>query len=221
LIGLGVREGPELSAREIADRLRSRTLVMDLIANSAADVNSSDSGGSNGDNGDGLDGESDTRLVLLKRFGGRRVPVRARVAARLAALGASWRGLLAEARGSRSLGRELAVLWLAWFLVLCAERFTPTGHGAEGNAIFSSLFELCSAYGNVGLSIGSPNKTNVSFSADWSRWSQLVLLMVMVTGRTRELPTAVDGALELARGHVVAPPPPHTHSHLYIPTRII
>ena len=132
------------------------------------------------------------------------------------------------------------------------------GHGAEGNAIFSSLFEICSAYGNVGLSIGSPNKvrnllpflslyicisaflclslslslfkfvyggaifiaacamcilvcmcscvrgaqTNASFAADWCLLSKLVLLAIMITGRTRELPSAVDGALELASGQV-------------------
>jgi Trk-type K+ transport system membrane component len=128
--------------------------------------------------------------------------MRVRVTARVNALAASWRGLIAEARENRFLGRELAVIWLAWFLVLCVEKFTPSGEGAEGNAIFSSLFELCSAYGNVGLSIGSPNKTNASFSADWSWWSQVVLMLVMVTGRTRELPNAVDGALELANGQV-------------------
>lgn len=65
--------------------------------------------------------------------------MRARVAARISALATSWRSLVGDFQRSRSAGRELAVLWVAWFLVLCAEKFTPNGDKFSNELAFPFL----------------------------------------------------------------------------------
>jgi Trk-type K+ transport system membrane component len=60
------------------------------------------------------------------------------------------------------------------------------------------VFELVSAYGCVGLSIGLPNK-NYSTSGAFHPLSKLVLILVMIRGRHRGLPMAIDRAVLLPR----------------------
>ncbi|KAK0387146.1 hypothetical protein NLU13_5459 [Sarocladium strictum] len=63
-------------------------------------------------------------------------------------------------------------------------------------SVFNVLFEGVSAYGCVGLSIGFPNKA-YSFSGGCQLGSKLVLCAVMLRGRHRGLPVAVDRAVRL------------------------
>lgn len=58
------------------------------------------------------------------------------------------------------------------------------------------MFETISAYGTVGLSLGVPYD-DYSFSGAWHVLSKLVLLTVMLRGRHRILPMAVDRAVLL------------------------
>jgi len=58
------------------------------------------------------------------------------------------------------------------------------------------MFEVVSAYGTVGISLGLPN-SDLSFSAAWHVLSKLVLLTVMLRGRHRILPMAIDRAVLL------------------------
>ncbi|KDQ20082.1 hypothetical protein BOTBODRAFT_125633 [Botryobasidium botryosum FD-172 SS1] len=62
--------------------------------------------------------------------------------------------------------------------------------------IFAIIFELVSAYGTVGLSLGTP-VANYSFSGTFRPLSKLVVCAVMLRGRHRGLPHAIDRAVLL------------------------
>lgn len=63
-------------------------------------------------------------------------------------------------------------------------------------SVFNILFETVSAYGCVGISTGLPNQA-YSFSGGWHTLSKLVLCAVMIRGRHRGLPVAIDRAILL------------------------
>lgn len=62
--------------------------------------------------------------------------------------------------------------------------------------MFSVLFEVVSAYGTVGLSLGYPD-IDASFSAEFSIISKLVIIAMQIRGRHRGLPYALDKAILL------------------------
>ncbi|KAI4263649.1 MAG: hypothetical protein L6R42_001211 [Xanthoria sp. 1 TBL-2021] len=68
---------------------------------------------------------------------------------------------------------------------------------------FNIIFEVISAYGTVGLSIGLPTAA-YSFSGDWHVASKLILCAVMLRGRHRGLPVAIDRAILLPGDHLAA-----------------
>lgn len=61
-----------------------------------------------------------------------------------------------------------------------------------------SVFELISAYGTVGLSLGVPF-ANFSFSGALTPLSKLIVCAVMLRGRHRGLPVAIDRAVMLPK----------------------
>jgi len=63
-------------------------------------------------------------------------------------------------------------------------------------SVFNILFEATSAYACVGLSIGLPNDA-FSFSGGLHKGSKIVLVLVMLRGRHRGLPVAIDRAVRL------------------------
>lgn len=63
-------------------------------------------------------------------------------------------------------------------------------------SVFNILFEATSAYACVGLSIGLPTES-FSFSGGLHKGSKLVLCVVMMRGRHRGLPVAIDRAVRL------------------------
>lgn len=93
--------------------------------------------------------------------------------------------------------RDLIWLFLALLLITIAEsnvlRDTPA---PRYMSIFGIIFELCSAYGTVGLSLGFPG-TVTSLSAQFGTFSKLVIVAVMLAGRHRGLPVAIDPAVYL------------------------
>lgn len=99
--------------------------------------------------------------------------------------------------------RQLAfdIWWLAFalWLVCIIERGQINN---EANAtwftIFNIIFELVSAYGTVGLSLGVPYD-NYSFSGSFRTLSKLVVIAVMLRGRHRGLPVAIDRAVMLPK----------------------
>ncbi|KAH8169082.1 cation transport protein [Sarocladium implicatum] len=93
------------------------------------------------------------------------------------------------------LAHDLWWLVLAVFFIVLIE----TSHFMQdpvSYSVFNVLFEGVSAYGCVGLSIGFPGK-DYSFVGAWHFGSKLVLCLVMLRGRHRGLPVAVDRAVRL------------------------
>lgn len=67
---------------------------------------------------------------------------------------------------------------------------------SQAFTLFSVLFEIVSAYGTVGLSLGYPN-IDASFSAEFASLSKLIIIAMMIRGRHRGLPYALDRAILL------------------------
>ncbi len=63
-------------------------------------------------------------------------------------------------------------------------------------SVFNVIFEVVSAYGCVGISVGVPNDA-YSFAGSWHTASKVVLCAVMIRGRHRGLPVALDRAVRL------------------------
>lgn len=95
----------------------------------------------------------------------------------------------------KQLAYDIWFQFLSFFLICVIER----GHilrGDPGFDVFSILFEVTSAYGTVGLSTGIPGK-DYSLSGSFASLSKVVMLFVMVRGRHRGLPLAIDRSILL------------------------
>ncbi|KAF5519376.1 Potassium transport protein 2 [Colletotrichum aenigma] len=93
------------------------------------------------------------------------------------------------------LAHDLWLLTLAVLLIVIIE----TSHFLEDPvhfSVFNVVFEVVSAYGCVGISVGLPNDA-MSFAGGWHAGSKLVLCLVMLRGRHRGLPVALDRAVRL------------------------
>ncbi|KAK3295239.1 cation transport protein-domain-containing protein [Chaetomium fimeti] len=84
---------------------------------------------------------------------------------------------------------------LAFFLITIIETSHTLGDPAA-YSLFNILFEIVSAYANNGVSMGLPNAAH-SFSGGWHPGSRFVLVLVMLRGRHRDLPVALDRAVKL------------------------
>lgn len=74
-----------------------------------------------------------------------------------------------------------------WYLVCAIENYESYGHA------FKTLFEVVSAYGTIGLSIGLRNFP-YSFSGSLSIPSKIVIMLSMMLGRHRGMPDHFDTA---------------------------
>ncbi|KAG9009870.1 low affinity potassium transporter [Tulasnella sp. JGI-2019a] len=91
------------------------------------------------------------------------------------------------------------IWWLGFALwVVCiVERGPLNDPDTQGwFNIFTLLFELVSAYGTIGLSLGLPDQ-NYSFSGALTPLSKFIVCLVMLRGRHRGLPVAIDRAVLL------------------------
>lgn len=95
----------------------------------------------------------------------------------------------------KQLAYDLWWLILAIWLITIIERHDIVA-GGDYFTIWAIVFETVSAYGTVGLSLGVPYD-NYSFSGTWHTLSKLILICVMVRGRHRGLPYAIDRAVLL------------------------
>ncbi|CAE6440804.1 unnamed protein product [Rhizoctonia solani] len=87
--------------------------------------------------------------------------------------------------------------WLAvalWLVCIIERSEIMNPESAGWFDIFTIIFELVSAYGTVGLSLGLPT-ANYSFSGALRPLSKLVICIVMLRGRHRGLPHAIDRAV--------------------------
>ncbi|KAH7102156.1 cation transport protein-domain-containing protein [Auriculariales sp. MPI-PUGE-AT-0066] len=110
--------------------------------------------------------------------------------------GAVWgRYLTWHAR--KQLAFDMWWLGLALFLICIVERSDlQDEENASWFNIFSIVFDIVSAYGTVGLSLGIPT-ANYSFVGALKPLSKLIICAVMIRGRHRGLPVAIDRAVML------------------------
>jgi Trk-type K+ transport system membrane component len=86
-------------------------------------------------------------------------------------------------------------LYAPWFLIAAIESKRYRAESASGNfTIFKIFFEIASAYGTVGLTMGYTGVV-YSFCGVWSTLSKFITCVVMMMGRHRSFPDRIDQAL--------------------------
>ena len=95
-----------------------------------------------------------------------------------------------------------------WWIVLAILFITITEtsqfeRDPAAYSVFNVIFEVVSGYGCVGISVGLPNVA-YSFCGGWHTLSKLILCAVMLRGRHRGLPVAIDRAVLLPGEHLAA-----------------
>ncbi len=96
----------------------------------------------------------------------------------------------------RQLSFDLWYIFLGLFVIAVAEGNRLANTNEYAFTLFSVLFEIVSAYGTVGLSLGYPN-IDASFSAEFKVISKLVIIAMQIRGRHRGLPYGLDRAIML------------------------
>ncbi|KAI7519951.1 hypothetical protein KC317_g22514, partial [Hortaea werneckii] len=102
--------------------------------------------------------------------------------------------LMNHVRGQLSF--DLWYIFLGTFIICIVEAGPISDRTNYAFSVFAILFEVTSAYGNVGLSLGT-NSTYTSLSGDFHTLSKLVICAMMIRGRHRGLPYALDRAVML------------------------
>lgn len=88
-----------------------------------------------------------------------------------------------------------------WFIALALLLITliETSHSIvdpTSYSVFNFLFEIVAGYTNVGMSVGLPGQS-YSFSGGWYTGSKIIMVLMMLRGRHRGLPVALDHAVKL------------------------
>lgn len=96
----------------------------------------------------------------------------------------------------RQLSFDLWYVFLGMFIIAIVEGPELENTNQYAFTLFSVLFEIVSAYGTVGLSLGFPTN-NRSLSAEFHTLSKLVIIAMQLRGRHRGLPYALDRAILL------------------------
>ena len=96
----------------------------------------------------------------------------------------------------RQLSFDLWYIFLGFFVIAIVEGDRIANNNDTSFTMFSVLFEIVSAYGTVGLSLGYQG-IDASFSAEFKVLSKLVICAMMIRGRHRGLPYALDRAILL------------------------
>ena len=96
----------------------------------------------------------------------------------------------------KQLGFDLWYIFAGLFIIAIVEGKNIQNTNNYAFTMFSVLFEIVSAYGTVGLSLGYTG-INASFSAEFATISKLVIIAMMVRGRHRGLPYELDKAVLL------------------------
>ncbi|KAJ7066538.1 potassium transporter [Mycena amicta] len=95
---------------------------------------------------------------------------------------------------------SIDIWWLVWgvFLVAVIERHNLLDDDKKWFDLFRVCFELVSAFGGIGLSLGLPTD-NFSFAGALRPLSKFVVIIIMLRGRHRGLPVGVERAVTLPR----------------------
>lgn len=95
----------------------------------------------------------------------------------------------------KQLSFDLWFIFLGLFIICIAEG-SKLNKNNYRFSVFSILFEIISAYGTVGLSLGYPG-VNVSLCGEFTVLSKLVIIAMIIRGRHRGLPYSLDRAIML------------------------
>ncbi|KAB8227978.1 potassium ion transporter [Aspergillus alliaceus] len=96
----------------------------------------------------------------------------------------------------RQLSFDLWYVFLGLFIIAIVEGGRLQRQDEYAFQIWSVLFEVVSAYGTVGLSLGYPG-VNASFVSEFQVLSKLVIIAMQIRGRHRGLPYSLDRAILL------------------------
>ncbi|KAL2810971.1 putative potassium ion transporter [Aspergillus granulosus] len=96
----------------------------------------------------------------------------------------------------KQLGFDLWYVCLGLFIITIVEGDRLEDVSQYSFQIWSVLFEVVSAYGTVGLSLGYPG-VNASFVSQFKVISTLVIIAMQIRGRHRGLPYSLDRAILL------------------------
>jgi Trk-type K+ transport system membrane component len=96
----------------------------------------------------------------------------------------------------RQLSFDLWYVFLGLFIIAIVEGDHINDKSEYAFQLFNVLFEIVSAYGTVGMSMGYPG-INASFSAKFRVISKLIIIAMYIRGRHRGLPYALDRAILL------------------------
>jgi Trk-type K+ transport system membrane component len=96
----------------------------------------------------------------------------------------------------KQLGFDLWYVCLGLFIITIVEGDRLENASQYSFQIWSVLFEVVSAYGTVGLSLGYPG-VNASFVSQFRVISTLVIIAMQIRGRHRGLPYSLDRAILL------------------------
>lgn len=96
----------------------------------------------------------------------------------------------------RQLGTDLWYIFLGFFIISIVEGDRLSSSQEPSFTIFAVLFEIVSAYGTIGLSLGDP-QTSTSFVGGFQTLSKLVIMAMQIRGRHRGLPYALDRSVLL------------------------
>ncbi|KAI4702616.1 hypothetical protein J4E89_010337 [Alternaria sp. Ai002NY15] len=91
---------------------------------------------------------------------------------------------------------DLWYIFLGVFMICIAESDKIMSQEDYAFNVFAIFFEVVSAYGNVGLSLGHPSNLT-SLSGHFNTFGKVVICFMMLRGRHRGLPYALDRAINL------------------------
>ncbi|KAE9962476.1 hypothetical protein EG328_000401 [Venturia inaequalis] len=114
---------------------------------------------------------------------------------RFGGAGSNHKGVFVQQQLRAQLAHDLWLLVLAVFLIMIIEGSQFQSNPATFS-VFNVIFEVVSGYGTVGISVGLPDQA-YSFCGSWHTLSKLILCAVMLRGRHRGLPVAIDKAVLL------------------------
>lgn len=101
----------------------------------------------------------------------------------------------------RQLSFDLWYVFLGLFIITIVEGDRLQRTDQYAFQVFSVLFEVVSAYGTVGLSLGYPG-VNTSFTGQFRTISKLIIIAMQLRGRHRGLPYTLDRAILLPSEHL-------------------
>jgi len=78
----------------------------------------------------------------------------------------------------------ISTFWIFFVFILI---FLLSPYNIISKTIFKLIFEIVSAFGTVGLSLGSATISNTSFSADLNNYGKLLIVLTMLIGRVGPL----------------------------------